>query len=446
MTLLTGSRTPPLISGGRFIGNLGEFMRDPVALMRRGQREQGPVFTVRMGPRRAAVVVGPAESKAAIAQPETVLAVAPVYQWLRPMFGAVMQAADHEVYLRQRDALMPAFRSHHHDAYLTAMAAEVRAWLGRLGTEGTFDIGTELDDVSMRIAMRIFLGPEFEPYRPRFRRLFTDIAAGMEFFLPANAPLPRLIRRNRARREAFELMRPYLERVRQDPDPERYGFLGHLVRSTASEPMDDETLGGLIMILVYAAYETTSAQTGWALVLLLQHPAIARRVRDEVCDLLPGPVDVVEDDDLAPLRRAGELSRCLLEAQRLRPVTTMLTRQTATAYRVGDFTVPAGWQTLFCPPVTHRDEDLYPDPDRFDPGRFAPDRDAGGVARSGLLNQGGGLHACLGTRFAELEMGTILGLLTRCHDLELMTPEPAAAPGLGIMRLAPTTVGYHQRF
>jgi sterol 14-demethylase len=108
--------------------------------------------------------------------------------------------------------------------------------------------------------------------------------------------------------------------------------------------------------------------------------------------------------------------------------------------------VPAGWQTLLCPPVTHRVAEVFPDPDRFDPDRFSRERDTDGRAAAGLLNLGGGLHACLGARFADLEMKAVLAALTRSYEMELAVAEPKQAPGLGVARPAsPCPVRYTAR-
>jgi sterol 14-demethylase len=432
---------PPTVAGLPVFGSAFAFMRDPVALARAGYAEHGPVFALRMGPRRSVVVAGVAESRQAIALPETTLAVQPVYQWLKPMFGAVMQAAHHPDYLRQRAALLPAFHSRNHADYLAAIVGETQDWLGRLGPRGEFDASADLERLSMSIAVRLFLGPDFRArHGDRFRSLFLDIAAGMEFFLPANLPTPRLRRRDRARREVFELMRPHLRAVRDDPDTGRYGFLPHLITEDAG--FDDETVIGLILILVYAAYETTAAQLGWSLILLLQNPKELAAMEEEIAAM---PRDA-GDWTVTDLHRQRRLYQALLESQRLRPVTTLLTRQTVTEYEVGGFTVPAGWQTLFCPPVTHRVAEVFPDPDRFDPDRFSRERDTDGRAAAGLLNLGGGLHACLGARFADLEMKAVLAALTRSYEMELAVAEPKQAPGLGVARPAsPCPVRYTAR-
>ncbi|MFV2103455.1 cytochrome P450 [Micromonospora sp. LOL_024] len=433
--------SPPALPGLPVLGNALSFMRDPVALIRAGRAELGPVFALKMGPKRSVVVVGPEQSRQTIALPESTLQVTPVYQWVEPMFGRVMQAADHEDYLRQRAALVPAFHGHNHGDYLAAIVGETRSWLDSLGRQGTFDAAADLERLSMDIAVRLFLGAGFrDRHGVRFREYFLDIAAGMEFFLPANLPLPRLRRRDRAKKAIFELMRPYLRAVRTDPDTGRHGFLAHLAGS--DESFDDDTVIGLILILVYAAYETTAAQLAWALILLLQNPKATAEIEIELADLLVDSRAWAVVD----LHRQRLLFEALLEAQRLRPVTTMLTRHTAAAYEVCGYEVPAGWQTLFCPPATHRDEDVFPNPDEFDPSRFSPARDSAGTAASSLLNLGGGLHACLGARFADLEMKAVLAMLLRGYDLELTNADPPPAPGLGVARpLSPCGIRYRAR-
>ncbi|GFJ81525.1 cytochrome P450 [Phytohabitans houttuyneae] len=387
--------TPPALAGLPVLGNTMAFFRDPVALVRTGNRVHGPVFSLKLGPKRAAVVVGPQESRDVIALPESTLAVRPVYQWVKPMFGDVMQAAEYERYVAQRTALLPAFQGRNYTAYVESMAAEIDEWLGKLGTEGTIDAARDIEALSFRIALRLFLGADFRNRNgAEFHALFLDVAAGMELFLPANLPIPRLIRRDRARRKLFALLKPHLDAVRSDPDRERYGFLAHVVAGVDQDGhrFDDDTIMGLILILVYAAYETTAAQLAWTLILLLQNPEHLKLVEAEIDGVVGTDRQV---PDLAALRRLDYLYRCQLEAHRLRPVTTMLTRETMTPFEVGGWTVPAGWQTMFCPPVTHRVPELYPEPDLFDPDRFTGSRDPGGRAAGGLLNLGGGGTAAL---------------------------------------------------
>ncbi|MEU3654423.1 cytochrome P450 [Streptomyces sp. NPDC032161] len=438
---------PPLAPGALpLVGHAASFLSDPVAVMSAGRRTHGPVFSIRLGPKRAAVVVGPEESRATLALPESTLAVRPVYQWLRPMFGEVMQAAVHTDYLTQRTALLPVFRGRHVSDRVAPVAQDIHAWTTTLGHAGRFDAHRDLERLTLDIAIGLVLGTDFRSRRgEEFRSLFLDVAAGMDFFLPEHFPAPRLIRRNRARRRLFAMLSPELEAARTDPDPERRGYLGRIAGShdRSGAPFDDDTAVGLALILCYASYETTAAQLAWVLVLLLQHPGRLKRVLDEVHTLLP---DRRALPSLTDLRRLELLGACLLEAQRLRPATSMLTRFVAEPFTVGGYEIPQGWNTLFCPPVTHRSPDLYPDPDSFDPERFSSERDPDGRAAGRLLNLGGGGHACLGGHLADIEMRLVVALLVRRFEMRLVDPRPAPTRKPGPSRPAgPCLIEYRVR-
>jgi sterol 14-demethylase len=282
---------PPLAPGALpLVGHAASFLRDPVAVMRAGQRAHGPVFSIRLGPKRAAVVVGVEESRAALALPESTLAVRPVYQWLRPMFGEVMQAAAPADYLTQRAALLPAFRGRHVSDRVTPVAQDIHAWTMALGSSGRFDANRDVERLTLDIAIGLVLGTDFRVrHGEEFRALLLDVAAGMDFFLPERFPAPRLIRRNRARRTLFAMLSSELNAARTEPAPERRGYFGHIALSQdeSGASFDDDTAIGLALILCYASYETTAAQLAWVLVLLLQHPTHYKRVLDEVYTHLP---------------------------------------------------------------------------------------------------------------------------------------------------------------
>jgi sterol 14-demethylase len=86
-----------------------------------------------------------------------------------------------------------------------------------------------------------------------------------------------------------------------------------------------------------------------------------------------------------------------------------------------DYRIAKGKLVCIAPPVTHRMPELFPDPEAFDPDRYAPDR-----AEDENLNAwqpfGGGRHRCSGNAFAIFQIKTILAVLLRRHVFELVDP------------------------
>ncbi len=89
--------------------------------------------------------------------------------------------------------------------------------------------------------------------------------------------------------------------------------------------------------------------------------------------------------------------------------------------------IPAG--TIVAPYLygTHRNPDLWPDPETFDPGRFE-DRVRRGRHPYAHLPFGGGPRLCIGSNMAMIQMLLILSALVRRYDMELAEPERIVEP------------------
>ena len=94
-------------------------------------------------------------------------------------------------------------------------------------------------------------------------------------------------------------------------------------------------------------------------------------------------------------------------------------------FEYAGYEIPQGATILISPAVAHRLPDLYPEPDRFRPDRFAEDL----RALHALAGFGGGVHRCLGVHFAYLEMKVIVSMLLHDYDLELVDPDPQPVRG-----------------
>ncbi len=156
------------------------------------------------------------------------------------------------------------------------------------------------------------------------------------------------------------------------------------------EPLRDEHIGGTIALLLIAGIDTTWSAIGASLWHLAQHPDDRRRLVDEP-DLLPTAVE--------------ELLRFYA------PVT--MARIVSEPVEVGDQKLAERDWVLLPFPSANRDPEAF---DRAD--EFVIDR-----ARNRHLAFGLGIHRCLGSNLARLELTVALEeWLRRVPDFELADP------------------------
>jgi cytochrome P450 len=120
-------------------------------------------------------------------------------------------------------------------------------------------------------------------------------------------------------------------------------------------------------------------------------------------------------------------------------------RQVVADDEIGGDRIPARSLAILCPFVTHRHPEIWPNPQVFDPDRFAPERSA---ERSKYAHFPfiAGPHQCIGAEFAMLEMRLVVAMVLRDYDLELapnQTIEPRAS--IAIIPNAPVRVVLRRR-
>jgi cytochrome P450 len=193
----------------------------------------------------------------------------------------------------------------------------------------------------------------------------------------------RAVAASQALREYFA---PILAARRKDP---RDDLISRLAQAEIDgEHLSDEEIYCFLRLLLPAGVETTYRSLGNLLFALLTHPDQLDAVR--------------ADRSLIP--------QAIEEAVRWEPPLLTITRVATRDSVLGGVPIPAGSTVMPLLGAANRDEERYPDPDRFDIFR-APKPNA---------SWGNGVHMCLGMHLARLEMRVALErLLDRLPGLRL---------------------------
>ena len=179
--------------------------------------------------------------------------------------------------------------------------------------------------------------------------------------------------------------------------------------------LDPVNIRQQIITFMIAGHETTSGALSFALYYLTHHPQALARAQAEV-DILWGQADDPEPTftDIPKLRYVRAV---LDEALRLWPTAPAYLRAARTETVLGGrYRMNQGDWILVLLPLLHRDPQVWPDPDKFDPDRFAP-----GQAKTRPAHAykpfGTGQRACIGRQFALHEAVLALGLVLHRYHL-----------------------------
>jgi cytochrome P450 len=213
--------------------------------------------------------------------------------------------------------------------------------------------------------------------------------------------------------------------------PDRDDLLAALL--TARDPQsgaalgDDDLLDELMMLLVMGHMSTAMGLT-WTCHLLARHPATAARLALEVGTVLDGrPPEAGDLDRLPWLRQVFD------EALRLYPPGWAFARYALEDDTFEGFTIPAGTAITLSPWVTQRRADLWPEPERFDPGRFDPGP-AGDRHPFAYFPFGAGPRNCVGSTLARVESLLTLARIAQRFRLEPAGDEPVELePNIALM-------------
>ncbi len=435
--------TPPMLSGLPLIGNLLDFRNDRAAMVKRGYEKYGSVFGFKLGPQPVAALIGPELQQIFFTETDKKLAMDKPYRSLAAAFGNVAFLASKETYQEQRPALYAPFTGAKMVQYVRIMQEVIQEWLDGLGAAGEMDISGEIGRLVQRVAGYALMGDDFQQKAGQeFWALYAELGKSIDLATPPDWPLPKNIRRDRAKNRMRAILAPIITERRQNP--ERYDdFLQDFVnaRLKNGELMDDESISSLIRGLMFAGHETTAGQAAWTIIELLRHPEAQARVQAEIAEHLPPGTPI----DGGIMRKMQNLAWSVREVERMHPSADILMRYAEEDLEVGDYVVPKGWLVTVVAGVAHRLPTLFRDPDRFDPLRYAPDRAEDAQHRFALIGFGGGMHRCAGVNFANNEQMIITALLMQQFELELLTPDPKAVYGLGAARPEPTRVLYRRK-
>ncbi|XP_041973294.1 cytochrome P450 4C1-like [Aricia agestis] len=197
----------------------------------------------------------------------------------------------------------------------------------------------------------------------------------------------------------------------------RAAMLDLLISKQNEGLIDDVGIEEEVKTFMFAGHETTAACLIYTLLLLAIHPDVQNKVIEEV-DYIFGKD--TRDATLEDLSAMKYLDLVIKESMRLYPPVNFIMRQTTQPCKLSNFDIPANTMCAIHIYDLHRDEKIYPEPDKFRPERFLPENSAG-RHNFAFIPFSAGPRNCIGQKFAMMEMKSLLSSIFRRFDVAPVT-------------------------
>jgi cytochrome P450 len=359
---------------------------------------------------------------------------------MKVLLGEGLITSDDPIHMRQRKIAAPAFHRQRIAAYgdqIVACAAHQRK---------TWQPGEHIDiaAASMQLSLEIVARTLFNTEVTADIRSINDevnTIMGLYNFIVSfpriesvlHLPIPGIMkfRRSKARLDAVvdRLIREHREAAARG-EPDRGDLLSMLLSSkyesddaTQQTGMSDEQVRDEVLTIFLAGYETVANGLTWTWYLLSQNPHVEAKLHAELDAVLGKRLPTLAD---YPSLRYTE--QIFAESMRLYPPAWAMGRMSSKPITLGPYRIPPGAHFFFSQYIMGRDPQYFPNPLRFDPGRFTPENKAS-RPKFTYFPFGGGSRQCIGESFAWMEGVFSIATLAqrwRMHYLGTTPPEVQA--------------------
>lgn len=406
---------PPGPPTGFFSSGLVRFRRDPLTYLEQVQADYGSFAYFQAGHQHIYYVNEPQLIREVLVTRSGLFTKSRILQRAKSLLGEGLLTNEGTSHLRQRRMVQPAFYRDHLVTYGAQMVALADKACHRWRNEAKLDIDQEMMRLTLAIVGQTLFSADVEDEAPQVGEAMNALIAIMPLLmLPGSqfieyVPLPVTRRYLKAAKlvEAtiFRIMN---ERRASAANPN--DLLSMLMNARDPEgddhAMSDQQVRDEALTLFLAGHETTATALAWTWYLLAQHPEAEAALHAELADVLGDRLPTF--DDLPRLRYTQQI---FAESMRLYPPAWAIGRMAREPLELGGYTLPAKSIVLLSPYLMHRNPRFWPDPDRFDPARWA---DGDFYKRDfTYFPFGGGPRICVGERFAWMEGVLLLAVIAQ---------------------------------
>jgi cytochrome P450 len=401
--------------GWPIVGTTLKVLADPAGFGRRMRATYGPVYRTNSFGGRSVALIGPEANELVLFDRQKLFSSeqgwGPVLNLLFPRGLMLMDFEAHRV---DRRALSVAFKPepmrHYAGSLNTGIAARMAAW----GGQRDFRFYPAIKSLTLDLAAESFLGLPLGPEADQINHDFVDMVQASVGVVRRPLPFTAMGRGVAARRRMVAFFTRLVRERRANPGQDMLSQFALATTEDGALLAEDKVVDHMSFLMM-AAHDTITSSASSLVWLLAKNPDWQARLRAEALAVTGAAGRPVAYEDLGRLELTEMAFR---EALRIMPPVPSTPRRALRDFAFGGFRIPAGTSVGISAAAVHSDPAIWPDPERFDPMRFAPDQVAA-RHKYAWVPFGGGAHMCLGLHFATMQIRVLMAHLLTRYELSL---------------------------
>ncbi|XP_046626449.1 cytochrome P450 4g15-like [Neodiprion virginianus] len=167
--------------------------------------------------------------------------------------------------------------------------------------------------------------------------------------------------------------------------------------------------------IMFEGHDTTAAGSSFVLCLLGYYQDIQEKVCQELDEIFEGSDRETTFNDTLEMKY---LERVILETLRLFPPVPLIARKLNEDVKLvtGGYVIPEGATVLIPTYQVHRQEEIYPNPEQFNPDNFLPEN-MQQRHYYGFIPFSAGPRSCVGRKYAMLKLKVLLSTVLRHYKI-----------------------------
>ncbi len=417
-----GSELKPVMgdAGLPIVGHMVEMFRGGPDFFLQLYRKRGPVVLIDSPIIPTVAALGPDAAQVIYSNRDKDYSQQGWAPMIEAFFNRGLMLLDFEEHMFHRRIMQEAFVRTRLAGYTEQVDTVVSQVIANdwVANDARFLLYPAMKELTLDIASMVFMGHEpgsDHELVTKVNKAFTTTTRAGNAIIRTGVPPFTWWRGLQARK----LLEDYFaERVKERRGKEGSDLLTVLCQTEDEDgnKFSDDDIVSHMIFLMMAAHDTSTSTATTMSYYLAANPEWQDRCRDESDRLGDGPLDIES------LEKLETLDLVMNESIRMVTPVQWAMRRTVRDTELLGYYIPKGTNVIAYPGMNHRLPEIWTDPEKFDPDRFAEPRNEHKRHRYAFTPFGGGAHKCIGMVFGQLEVKAIMHRLLRKYQIELPRP------------------------